>query len=244
MSTAVEPTSQIHTTESLVSDITPGTNTPTTTTSDASTLIQEQAQEQTQEDDKDTLSKDQKVPEHTKTTATVTAAVIVPQADLDAELMFCKDRLEAIEKEERTGADPEKVALEELEKSTRTLISVRERLAAKQEQLEDPADSTNRDGVQAEIDTLAKESSKKEHQWSATKEVYHREFGAIVEDASRPVTVVKAKAELDIKMLQDQIASLQKQLDAVSLKRKEMVADAAEQHRRLVERNGGGIDDE
>lgn len=45
-------------------------------------------------------------------------------------------------------------------------------------------------------------------------------------------------------MLQDQIASLQKQLDAVSLKRKEMVADAAEQHRRLVERNGGGVDDE
>lgn len=138
----------------------------------------------------------------------------------------------------------------------------------------------NSDGVQVDIDALAKESSEKEHQWSATKEVYHREFGAIVDDTSKPVTVVKgslwlilyfffllianftfgpfysllviclsplkkiAKAELDIKKLQDQIASLQKQLDAVSLKRKEMVADAAEQHRRLVERNGGGIDDE
>ncbi|KAF9550348.1 hypothetical protein EC957_000650 [Mortierella hygrophila] len=241
MSTAVEPTSQIHTTESLVADITPGTNTPTT--SDTSTLIQEQEQTQTQ-DDNDALSKDQKVPEHTQTTATVASAVIVPQADLDAELTFCKDRLEAIEKEERTGADPEKVALEELEKSTRTLISVREQLAAKQEQLDDAADSTDRDGVQVEIDALAKESSEKEHQWSATKEVYHREFGAIVEDTSKPVTVVKAKAELDIKKLQTQIASLQKQLDAVSLKRKEMVADAAEQHRRLVERNGGGVDDE
>ncbi|KAK3833870.1 MAG: hypothetical protein JOS17DRAFT_60780 [Linnemannia elongata] len=223
MSTAVEPTSEIHTTESLVSDITPGTNTPTT--SDTSTLIQEQEQAQTQ-DDRDALSMDQKVPEHTQTTATVTSAVIVPQADLDAELTFCKDRLEAIEKEERTGADPEKVALEELEKSTRTLISVREQLAAKQEQLDDAADSNDRDGVQVEIDALAKESSEKEHQWSATKEVYH------------------PKAELDIKKLQDQIASLQKQLDAVSLKRKEMVADAAEQHRRLVERNGGGVDDE
>ncbi|KAF9136699.1 hypothetical protein BGX30_010940 [Mortierella sp. GBA39] len=241
MSTAVEPTSQIHTTESLVSDITPGTNTPTA--SDTSTLIQEQEQTQTQ-DDNDVLSKDQKVPEHTQTTATVASAVIVPQADLDAELTFCKDRLEAIEKEERTGADPEKVALEELEKSTRTLISVREQLAAKQEQLDDAADSTDRDGVQVEIDALAKESSEKEHQWSATKEVYHREFGAIVEDTSKPVTVVKAKAELDIKKLQNQIASLQKQLDAVSLKRKEMVADAAEQHRRLIERNGGGVDDE
>ncbi|KAG9067349.1 hypothetical protein KI688_012132 [Linnemannia hyalina] len=229
------------TTESLVSDITPGTNTPTT--SDTSTLIQEQEQAQTQ-DDNDALSKDQQVPEHTQTTATVASAVIVPQADLDAELTFCKDRLEAIEKEERTGADPEKVALEELEKSTRTLISVREQLAAKQEQLDDAADSADRDGVQVEIDALAKESSEKEHQWSATKEVYHREFGAIVEDTSKPVTVAKAKAELDIKKLQNQIASLQKQLDAVSLKRKEMVADAAEQHRRLVERNGGGVDDE
>ncbi|KAH7045494.1 hypothetical protein BKA57DRAFT_466994 [Linnemannia elongata] len=242
MSTAVEPTTQIHTTESLVSDInTSGTNTPTT--SDTSTLIQEQEQAQTQ-DDKDAVSKDQKVPEHIQTTATVASAVIVPQADLDAELTFCKDRLEAIEKEERTGADPEKIALEELEKSTRTLISVREQLAAKQEQLDNTDDRTDRDGVQVDIDALAKESSEKEHQWSATKEVYHREFGAIVDDTSKPVTVVKAKAELDIKKLQDQIASLQKQLDAVSLKRKEMVADAAEQHRRLVERNGGGIDDE
>ncbi|KAG0298330.1 hypothetical protein BGZ96_000690 [Linnemannia gamsii] len=244
MSTAVEPTSQIHTTESMVSDITPGTNTPTS--SDTSTLIQEQTQEQ-QTQDEDDIAKDQNAPEHTKTStataATTAAAVNVPQADLDAELTFCKDRLETIEKEERTGADPEKVALEELEKSTRTLISVREQLASKQEQLDD-TDNTDRDGVQAEIDTLAKESSEKEHQWSATKEVYHREFGAIVEDTSKPVTVVKAKAELDIKMLQDQIASLQKQLDAVSLKRKEMVADAAEQHRKLVERNGGGVDDE
>ncbi|KAG0317592.1 hypothetical protein BGZ97_005155 [Linnemannia gamsii] len=240
MSTAVEPTSQIHTTESLVSDITTGTNTPTT--SDSSTLIQEQEQQTQDEDD---VAKDQNALEHTETSAAsvAVAAVIVPQADLDAELTFCKDRLEAIEKEERTGADPEKVALEELEKSTRTLISVREQLASKQKQLDD-ADNTDRDGVQTEIDALAKESSEKEHQWSATKEVYHREFGAIVEDTSKPVTVVKAKAELDIKKLQDQIVSLQKQLDAVSLKRKEMVADAAEQHRRLVERNGGGIDDE
>lgn len=45
--------------------------------------------------------------------------------------------------------------------------------------------------MQVEIDALAKESSEKEHQWSATKEVYHREFGAIVDDTSKPVTVVK-----------------------------------------------------
>ncbi|KAG0373130.1 hypothetical protein BGX24_012107 [Mortierella sp. AD032] len=242
MSTAVEPASQIHTSESLVSDITSGSNTPTTTTliqEQEKQLDQTQAQEQQQDDN--AVSNDQKASEHTKETAI--AVVVVPQADLDAELTFCKERLEAIETEERTGVDPEKIALEELEKSTRALISVREQLNTKQEQLSN-ADSTNRDNAQAEIDALEKESSDKEHQWSATKEVYHREFGAIVEDTSKPVTVVKAKAELDIKTLQDQIASLQKQLDAVSLRRKEMVADAAEQHRRLVERNGGGVDDE
>ncbi|KAF9136174.1 hypothetical protein BGW39_005556 [Mortierella sp. 14UC] len=244
MSTAVESTSQIHTTESLVSDITPGSNTPT------STLIQEQeqqpqeeeAQAQGQEQQGNPAGKDQKAPEHTKKSPIT--VIVVPQADLDAELTFCKERLEAIETEERTGADPEKVALEELEKSTRGLISVREQLNAKQEQLNNADSTTDRDTVQADINALTKESNEKEHQWSATKEVYHREFGAIVEDTSKPVTVVKAKAELDIKVLQDQIASLQKQLDAVSLRRKEMVADAAEQHRRLVERNGGGVDDE
>ncbi|KAG0272863.1 hypothetical protein BGZ95_011347 [Linnemannia exigua] len=160
MSTAVEPVSQIHTSESLVSDITPGPNTAT-----PKTLIQEQEkqQDQTQQEaqqeqqhhqDDNAVSNDQKASEHTKKT-TITA-VVVPQADLDAELTFCKERLEAIETEERTGADPEKIALEE-----------------------------------AEIDALAKASSEKEHQWSATKEVYHREFGAIVEDTAKPVTVVK-----------------------------------------------------
>ncbi|KAF9908215.1 hypothetical protein EC991_010141 [Linnemannia zychae] len=244
MSTAVESTSQIHTTESLASDITPESNPPT------ATLIQEQEEQQppqeqeaqTEEQQDNLTTNDQKVLEHTK--KTTIAAIVVPQADLDAELTFCKERLEAIETEERTGADPEKIALEELEKSTRGLISVREQLNAKQEQLNNTDSTTDRDTMQAEIDALTKESSEKEHQWSATKEVYHREFGAIVEDTSKPVTVVKAKAELDIKMLQDQIASLQKQLDAVSLRRKEMAADAAEQHRRLVERNGGGVDDE
>lgn len=79
-----------------MSDITPGTNTPIA--SDTSTLIQEQAQEQLTQDEDD-VAKDQNAPEHTKTSATTAAAaVIVPQADLDAELTFCKDRLEAIEK--------------------------------------------------------------------------------------------------------------------------------------------------
>ena len=39
-----------------------------------------------------------------------------------------------------------------------------------------------------------------------------------------------AKAEHDIKLLQDQIVNLQKQLDAVSIRRKQMAAEAEEQH--------------
>ncbi|KAF9919762.1 hypothetical protein FBU30_010587 [Linnemannia zychae] len=190
MSTAVEPTSQIHTTGSQVPDI-------TSASASLPDFIQEQGspkQDRSMDND-NRLSSNQIVPEHNTKKTTVSATIIipiVPHADLEAELIFCKDRLEAIEKEERTGVDPEKIALEELEKSTRSLISIREKWNAKQEELDK----------------------------------------------------IDAKAELDIKKLQEQIASLQKQLDAVSLKRKEMAANAAEQHKRLVEQNGGGIDDD
>lgn len=130
--------------------------------------------------------------------------------------------------------------------------------------------------VQLEIVRLTKETKAIEHQWSATKEVYYREFGPITDNAE-PVTEVKgkrgssknpfpppsvdmfypshltpfdssfpvcqlAKAEHDIKMLQDQIANLQKQLDAVSLRRKQMAADAEEHHRKLAEH--GEIDED
>ncbi|KAG0333730.1 hypothetical protein BG004_000720, partial [Podila humilis] len=88
--------------------------------------------------------------------------------------------------------------------------------------------------VQLEIVRLTKQTKDLEHQWSATKEVYYREFGPIT-DTPAPVTEVKAKTEHDIKMLQDQIANLQKQLDAVSLRRKQMAADAEEHHRKLAE---------
>ncbi|KAG0220216.1 hypothetical protein BGX33_005576 [Mortierella sp. NVP41] len=227
------------TTESLASDITPGSTTPTTATTTTTTTTGS-IHEQQHEDNND----QKKSSEHEKHEE-VNSTVQVPQADLDAELTVCKERLEAIEKDEgRTGADPEKIALEELEKTTQILISVRKELTTKQEQLDDEAEGATRDKLKEEIRVLSKESSEKERQWSATKEVYHREFGPIVEDTSKPVTGVKAKAALDIKMLQEQIASLQKQLDAVSLKRKEMAADAEEQHKRLAEQNHIDEDDE
>ncbi|KAF9184490.1 hypothetical protein BGZ51_009396 [Haplosporangium sp. Z 767] len=166
---------------------------------------------------------------------------VVSRLDLAAELIFAQERLAVIAKEDRSGADAEKVALEEFAKSTQALIESRRLLNEKQAQL-DALDESDTTRVQAELDQLTKDAKDKEHQWSATKEVYHREFGPITEDSSSPVTQVKAKAEQDIKALQEQIANLQKQLNAVSIKRKQMVADAEEQQRRLAEQ--GTIDDE
>ncbi|KAG0092550.1 hypothetical protein BGZ92_009447 [Podila epicladia] len=160
----------------------------------------------------------------------------------DPELKFVRERLDTIAREERSGADPEKIALEELEKSTKALIISRRNLKTKESELTtlDISDTRFQD-VQLEIVRLTKETKAIEHQWSATKEVYYREFGPITDNAE-PVTEVKAKAEHDIKMLQDQIANLQKQLDAVSLRRKQMAADAEEHHRKLAEQ--GEIDED
>ncbi|GJJ73001.1 hypothetical protein EMPS_05359 [Entomortierella parvispora] len=155
----------------------------------------------------------------------------------DPELVFIRERLEAIEKEERSGVDGEKIALEELEKSTLALSSVRQILGSKKAELDalPESDDSARETVQLEIGVLEEQVITKENQWSATKEVYHREYGPIAEENNAaPVTEVKAKAEHDIKMLQDQIANLQKQLDAVSIRRKQMAAEAEEQHRRLA----------
>ncbi|KAG0259533.1 hypothetical protein BG011_002581 [Mortierella polycephala] len=165
-------------------------------------------------------------------------ASAVSRLDLTAELTFAQERLAVIEKEDRTGADGEKVALEEFTKSTQALIESRSLLNEKQAQLDalDESDTT-RSSVQSELDQLTEDAKHKEHQWSATKEVYHREFGPITEDSSSSVTQVKAKAEHDIKALQEQIANLQKQLNAVSIKRKQMVADAEEQQKRLDEQD-------
>ncbi|KAF9997614.1 hypothetical protein BGZ79_008713, partial [Entomortierella chlamydospora] len=145
--------------------------------------------------------------------------------------------------EEREGADAEKVALEELQKSTESLISIRKQLSEKNTQLSslDETDSS-RSEIQSEVDRLTLEQDEKEHQWSATKEVWRREFGPIEDNSSAPKTEIKAKTEYDIKVLQDQITNLQKQLDEVSMRRKQMAAEAAEQQKRLTEQSGA-IDD-
>ncbi|KAF8982167.1 hypothetical protein BGZ46_001703 [Entomortierella lignicola] len=165
--------------------------------------------------------------------------------DLQDELKFTQERLEVIASEERTGADAEKVALEELQKSTESLISIRKELSEKHTQLSslDEGDSS-RSEIQSEVDRLTLERDEKEHQWSATKEVWRREFGPIEDNTSDSAknNETKAKTEYDIKLLQEQITNLQKQLDAVSIRRKQMAAEAEEQQKRLAEH--GEIDGE
>ncbi|CAO3569214.1 unnamed protein product [Mortierella alpina] len=239
MSSTVESTSTIPATE--VEHVAPRPeDTVNSNAVDSGSVSKEQEVEaeeeeaQTHEEEKD----EHRDPSQTKT--------IAPRADLAAELTFVQERLQAIAKEERTGADGEKVALEELGKSTEALIASHQLLSEKQTQLDLlSTDDSARAGVESELDQLKNDTVAKDHQWSATKEVYHREFGAITEDVTAaPLTEGKAMAAQDIKQLQDQIASLQKQLDAVSIRRKQMAADAEEQHRRLEQENGMLDDDD
>ncbi|KAF9400712.1 hypothetical protein BGZ94_005393, partial [Podila epigama] len=160
----------------------------------------------------------------------------------DPELTFIRERLHTIASEERFDVDPETIALEEFEKATRALIASRVQLKSKDTELTklEISDSRFQD-VQVEIVQLTKTTQDLQQKRDATKEVYYREFGPIT-DTLKPVTETKEKAKQDIQMLQDQIAHLQKQLDAVSLRRKQMAADAEEHHRRMAEH--GGLDDD
>ncbi|KAF9347969.1 hypothetical protein BGX34_002782 [Mortierella sp. NVP85] len=151
--------------------------------------------------------------------------------DYHAELKATQERLEAIAKEKRTGADAERVGLEELEKATKAVIEAHEAVSKKNDQLSSlDEDDSDRPVVQSELDQLTKDATEKEYVWSATKEVCHREYGPIVDNYS-PVTELKVQAERDIKSLQDQIANLQKQLELASIKRKQ----TEEEHRRLAD---------
>ncbi|KAK3812054.1 MAG: hypothetical protein J3Q66DRAFT_51318 [Benniella sp.] len=152
--------------------------------------------------------------------------------DYHAELKVTQERLEAIAKEERTGADAERVGLEELEKATKAVIEAHEAVSKKKDQLSSlDEDDSDRPAVQSELDQLTKDATEKEYVWSATKEVCHREYGPIVDNYSEPATELKAQAERDIKSLQDQIEDLQKQLELASIKRKQ----TEEEHRRLAD---------
>ncbi|KAG0239093.1 hypothetical protein BGW41_007936 [Actinomortierella wolfii] len=164
-----------------------------------------------------------------------------PAFDIRAELDFVKARLETIPKDvSDQKVNEERVALQELQKSTEIYIASQDALAEKQQQLANVQDN---DGVravlQSQVDQLSQETKAKERQWSATKEVYHREFGELM-DSPKKLSSVRAKTEIDIQQLQEQIAHLQRQLDTVAARRRQMMADAEEHRRRFAE---AGLDD-
>ncbi|KAF9975802.1 hypothetical protein BGZ73_000393 [Actinomortierella ambigua] len=165
-----------------------------------------------------------------------------PVFDIHAELDFVKARLETIAQD---LSDPrineERVALQEqLQKATENYIASQEELAAKQQQL---SNNMHNEGVrvvlESQVDFLTEETKSKERQWSATKQVYHREFGELM-DSPRKMSSVRAKTEVDIRQLQEQIAHLQRQLDTVAARRRQMMADAEEHRRRYAD---AGMDD-
>ncbi|KAF9433091.1 hypothetical protein BGZ76_009894 [Entomortierella beljakovae] len=159
--------------------------------------------------------------------------------DLEAELKFTRERLETIASEERTGADAEKIALEELQKSTESLIAIHKELDEKQTQSSSLEEGdSNKVDLQSEIDCLSLKINEGEHQWSATKEVWRREYGPIEDNYdANSSNETKANSVYDIKLLQEQITNLQKQLDAVSLRRKQMVLETEEKYKRLTEKD-------
>lgn len=75
------------------------------------------------------------------------------------------------------------------------LWTARKLLSDKKAELESA--STADDDAQLEITELEKNLVFKENQWSATKEVYHREYGPIAEENNAtPVTEIKGKTSI------------------------------------------------
>ncbi|KAI9242208.1 MAG: hypothetical protein BYD32DRAFT_404147 [Podila humilis] len=183
---------------------------------------------------------------------------ILPSLDITYELKFVKERLATIARDDDPEEEPERQALLEIERSTEALIASRKVLSERQRQLAfmDAGDS-KRPALQAEVTQLMSESKYKERQWTANKEAYYREFSsgtAVVitqttanvglDGIREPIMAVprklslaeaemKARTENDIRVLQDQIASLQKQLEAVATRRRQMAIDAEEYRRRM-----------
>ncbi|KAF9305394.1 hypothetical protein BGZ74_010353 [Mortierella antarctica] len=184
---------------------------------------------------------------------------ILPSLDITYELKFVKERLATIARDDDPEEEPERLALLEIERSTEALIASRKVLSERQRQLAfmDAGDNKH-PALQAEVTQLMSESKYKERQWTANKEAYYREFSsgtAVVITSTTAASVgvdgipepiaaaprklspaeaeMRARAEKDIRMLQDQIALLQKQLDAVASRRKQMAIDAEEYQRRM-----------
>ncbi|KAF9280631.1 hypothetical protein BGZ68_007113 [Mortierella alpina] len=165
-------------------------------------------------------------------------ADILPQVDLNGELQAIKNRLEVMEHSEgNPNAEVERGMLLELGRLTETLLVNRVVMSEKVRQhILLHVNDSRRLNLQTEIMQVATDSRPMEQQWIALKEVYHRDFVVAAAKAAaaakaKAVAEQKAQTEHDIGLLRGQIAVLQKQLDAIRGRRKQMSVDAEEQRR-------------
>ncbi|KAF9359850.1 hypothetical protein BGX26_011227 [Mortierella sp. AD094] len=166
----------------------------------------------------------------------------IPHVDLAGELEKIKARLAVLVGNSQLDMDSEIAALLELEKSTETLIISRKTISEKQRQfILLHINDGRRPSLQAELIQLINENKVVQHQWSVSMEVYHQDYvvaaaAAAAEAAAKANAELKATLENDVKILKSQIANLQRQLDAVASRRRQMLADAEEQHK-IMRRN-------
>ncbi|KAF9179396.1 hypothetical protein BGZ51_006943 [Haplosporangium sp. Z 767] len=146
---------------------------------------------------------------------------IVPQQDLIDDLYAFQTRLSNLP----------------LERLTDQLITSRKVLSEKQRQLILlHINDSGRPNIQAEVQQLMETCRNMEQQWITDRETYYRDYvlaaaAAAADKAAKARAELKAKTMQEIRLLQDQIAALQRQLEAVAARRKQMYADAQEQDR-------------
>ncbi|KAG0259430.1 hypothetical protein BG011_002642 [Mortierella polycephala] len=179
---------------------------------------EEHEEERQQETEQDSL------PTSDTSSETFTRLVeIVPQQDLVDDLHG------------EPGFENERAVLSALERLTDQLITSRKALSEKQRQLIVLHINDSR-RIQAEVQQLLETCRNMEQQWITDREAYYRDYvlaaaAAAADRAAKARAELKAKTEQEIRLLQDQIANLQRQLDAVAARRKQMYADAQEQDR-------------
>ncbi|KAI1317912.1 hypothetical protein EDD11_007574, partial [Mortierella claussenii] len=152
----------------------------------------------------------------------------LPQVDYVTDHDRIKDRLTFLENSRQPDLERERAALIELERSTEALINSRRVISEQQRQIIVlHINDSRRPLLQADLMQLMTDSKAMHQQWCYDMEAYHQEF-VVAAAAAAAEIAAKAKAELkatlvhEIKILEGQITRLQKQLDGVGSRRKQM----------------------
>ncbi|KAF9435663.1 hypothetical protein BGZ76_005776 [Entomortierella beljakovae] len=180
---------------------------------------------------------------------------IDPMAHVDfaGELEKIRGRLAVLSNDSQSDMESEIILLKELEKSTEMLVISRKLISEKQRQfilihindsrrpckylLMDP----HRPSLQTELLQLINDNKVVQSQWCVDMEAYHQEYvvaaaAAAAEAAAKANAEQRVTLESEIKILRDQVTNLRRQLEAVTSRRKQMLADAEEQQR-IMRRN-------